>query len=195
LVPSVRFGKPLSYKTVEELTGHIERENNAPLRPERPPWVIKVYKKAQDNGAITGEECAVFVRIHHALCDGHSLYKTLLPVFLDMKPVPNCSDAQFLALWKTRRSGMVQVDRALELYRLIEGCMNQEEPAMDVVPQLDEDVKTRRSWSSALRCSMATVKALVKLAATSVLAFVLIPYAVLRYVYNNYIFLVIINVT
>jgi hypothetical protein len=186
----------MTYKTHEELTGHIERENNAPLIPGQPPWVIRVYKKAQDNEAITGEECAVFVRVHHALCDGHSLYITLLPVFFDMKPVPNCSDAQFLASWKRSTSGLGQVARALELYRLKEGCMNQEESTMDVVPQLDQDIVTTRSWSPALRCSMAAFKALVELAATNVLAFVLIPYAILWYVlYTSHNFLVIINLT
>ena len=103
----------MSYKTEEELQGYIKEEHSTVLHPLRPPWTITVYKKASMDGRMENKESAVFLRGHHAMVDGTTLYATVLPLFFDMKLLPKC-DPLFRKMWTRSESGLSKIAREMD---------------------------------------------------------------------------------
>ena len=137
-------GAPLSYKSEEELQGHLIKEQNKLLHPEHPPWMITVYRKVSMDG-IKDNESAVFVRGHHAMCDATSLYSTIMPLLFDMELLPKC-DPQFRRMWTRSEAGLTKVARE------IDGIGCQSEPsALDLQAFRGGDDRSRESRKDNLR--------------------------------------------
>jgi hypothetical protein len=168
----------MTYKADDELQALLTEEQSIALPPQKPPWVIRIYKKSGSDGLITGEESAIFFRGHHAIADGASYYTAVLPLLFDMKPLPNCNK-EFLSMWKRSEAGLTQAARALELCTAGHSSMKETESELGVeLPLRGAHVDTL-DRKVTLRCLLEATKTIMRATAGYVSWIFLAPYAIL----------------
>ena len=165
----------MSYKTEEELQGYLKEEHSTVFDPLRPPWTITVYKKASMDGRMENKESAVFLRGHHAMVDGTTLYATVLPLFFDMKLLPR-SDPQFRKIWTRSESGLSKVAREMDANNFQGAPL-----AFGFEPFHGGDERTRKRKKTYLSftesCQLLII--MLKKAAGYLQGFFVVPYALL----------------
>jgi hypothetical protein len=168
----------MTYKQDHELMALVVEDQSTAFLQQKPPWAIRIYKKAGSDGLFTGEESAIFIRFHHATCDGTSFRTAVLPLFLDMRPMPSCNKI-FLSEWKRSKAGLTQAAEAVQSCEPKRSSVNETASALEDELHFNGAHLDRRDQRLTPRSSLETIKAMMHVAAGYVSWIFLAPYTAL----------------